>query len=269
MATALSADSVAAALTGSFGAPCKVFDRIGSTNDEALSWALDGAPEGALVVTEHQTSGRGRRGRVWFDAPGSSLLFSLVLRPEMRFERLGLLSLALGNACADAVESVAGVPAKTKWPNDVVIGDRKIAGILVETKLIGSDVDVAIAGIGLNYDWTGGEIPREIERGATTLVAEASAAGMDVAPAREELLAAILRSLEDLYPLVRTSTDELLRRAEQRSAVLGGHVTIRFADGDLLHGRATRLLSDGALEIETDEGVRSVHVGEIEQLRPA
>lgn len=262
----LSPEVVEAAARGRFGRPCRCLQEVGSTNTEALAWAGEGAAEGALVVAEHQTAGRGRRGRTWFDEPGTSLLFSLVLRPRITLGRLGLLPVLLGTAVADALRDVYRVAAWTKWPNDVIVADRKIAGILVETKLIGSNVDIAVAGVGLNHDWSGVAVPVGIREAATSLGDEISGEP----PPRATVLGAIFDAFEALYlPFVRGDADaELLDRARSRSAVLGHRVVIRTAEGSLVSGIARYLMLDGSLQVDVDGDVRAFHVGEIEQLRP-
>jgi BirA family biotin operon repressor/biotin-[acetyl-CoA-carboxylase] ligase len=253
-------------LRGRFGRPCRFLPEVGSTNTEALAWAADGADEGAIVTTDHQTSGRGRRGRTWFDEPGSSVMFSLVLRPRVRFERLGLLPVALGIAVAEALETSCGIPALTKWPNDVTVEGRKIAGILVETKLVGSRADIAVAGVGVNHDWSGIEVPVGLSDTATSMQNEVEGE----LPSRVEVLAEILAAFEDLYGMVvdEGEHEDLLARARDRSAVLGHRIGIRTAEGSLVLGTACDLMLDGALLVDVDGEARAFNVGEIEQLRP-
>jgi BirA family biotin operon repressor/biotin-[acetyl-CoA-carboxylase] ligase len=262
----LSPDTVEAVAAGRFGRLCRYFPEVGSTNSEALAWAVDGADEGAVVTTDHQTAGRGRRGRTWFDEPGTSLLFSLILRPLIPFDRLGLLPVALGTAVATALEDACGLAARTKWPNDVTVRDRKIAGILVETRLVGSKVDIAVAGVGLNHDWSEVKIPAGITDTATSISTELAGA----TPPRATVLGELLAAFELLYPLVVSGSEvsELLDRARARSAVLGRRVGIRTAEGSLVTGIARDLTRDGGLQVETEGGLRVFHVGEVEQLRP-
>jgi BirA family biotin operon repressor/biotin-[acetyl-CoA-carboxylase] ligase len=129
----LTPEVVESAASGRLGRPCRVFASVGSTQDEALAWARAGAPEGALVVADEQTAGRGRRGRLWLSPRRRSLYLSVVLRPRPAPALAGALSTALGLSVAEAVEFVHALPAKLKWPNDVVVEGRKLAGILVES----------------------------------------------------------------------------------------------------------------------------------------
>ena len=254
------------ALRGRFGRPLRVYPSIGSTNTDALEWTAAGAPEGAVVVTNHQTAGRGRWDRTWFSAPGTALQFSVVLRPDLETSRFGLLTTLIGVAVAEGIEAVAPVSAQIKWPNDVLIGGRKTAGILVESRSTSHRIEVAVAGIGINVLPLPDDAPAEVLGRATSVGSESPQGPPD----RAELLAAVLSRLEQLYETLKTShgTESLLERAGARSAILGRDVTVRRPGGETLDGRALRLLPSGALEIETDGTTTSVHVAEIEQIRP-
>lgn len=251
---------------GHLGNPFRFIAEVGSTNTEALAWAAQGAPDGATVATDHQTAGRGRWRRSWVSAPGALLQFSLVLRPSLRPDQLGLITTALGVACAEAVEALTGLTATIKWPNDVMIGGRKVAGILVESRLVGSVPDVAIAGMGVNVGWSRSEIPPELRERATSLAAELEEADR-VAPTRGALLREILRSLEPRYRFLPHSAAGLIEAASARSNVLGRDVVVALSDDATVSGRATRLSPAGELEIVTHDGPRSVAMGEIRQLR--
>ena len=268
MSDDLSAEAIEARVRGRLGRPVRFFGVIGSTNDEALRWAHLGAPEGALVVADHQTAGRGRRERAWLDRPGSSLMFSLVLRPPGDLEALNLLTTAAGLACADGVESASGLRTGLKWPNDVTLGGKKLAGLLVESVTRGGRLEVAVVGCGLNLRLPEG-MPADVAREATS-IADSPSGGGEVRPAnRIELLTAILWAFEHLYGGL-TDPDaraELLRRAEARSELLGRTVTARTAGGETLTGTARGLTPSGGLEIEADGAMVSLSSGEITRLR--
>ena len=121
------------------------FEEVGSTNDIALGMARHGASEGTVVITRSQTKGRGRRGRKWFARPGESVIMSVVLRPELPLNRYSELAFVAAVAVAECLEDKCGLEPSLKWPNDVLVGDRKIAGILIE-----SERGAAIVGIGMN-----------------------------------------------------------------------------------------------------------------------
>jgi BirA family biotin operon repressor/biotin-[acetyl-CoA-carboxylase] ligase len=147
------------------------------------------------------------------------------------------------------------------------VAGRKIAGILVETKLVGSRVDIAVAGIGINHDWSDAAIPAGLSDTATSIRDQV---GGEL-PAREVLLGEVLLAIERLYPLVLDGdgVGALLDRARACSAVLGRQVAVRMTEGGLVSGVARDLMPDGGLQLEADGHLRVLHVGEIEQLRPA
>jgi len=167
-------------LRGRFGRPYRFVDRCASTQR-----LLDGAAEGAVVATDEQTEGRGRLGRTWQAPAGSSVLFSVVLEPDVPAERLPELSLVAGAAVAEALAAQANVATTVKHPNDVLIDGRKVAGILAE-----SAEGRVVLGVGVNVTQSQDELPADT---ATSLALEG--ASVD----REELLASILERLEDHY----------------------------------------------------------------------
>lgn len=248
------------------GRPFRFFESIGSTNTEAMEWARAGGSDGAVVVTAHQTEGRGRWGRTWASAPGKLLQLSLVLRPKMPLSQLGLITTALGVACAEAIEEACGFAATIKWPNDVRIAGRKVAGILVETHVAGSELDVAIAGIGINVGWTRDEIPAELAESATSLAAELSDTD-DQPPSPARLLAPLLSRFEARYRALPDNAAGVVAAATARSDVLGRDVTIGLSSAATVEGRAVGLGASGELELETSEGRRSISVGEVQRLR--
>jgi BirA family biotin operon repressor/biotin-[acetyl-CoA-carboxylase] ligase len=170
-------------LRGRFGRPYTFVDRCASTQR-----LLDGAREGAVVATDEQTEGRGRLGRTWHAPAGSSLLFSIVLEPDVPSERLPELSLVAGVAVAEALADQAHVGASVKHPNDVLIGGRKVAGILAE-----SAEGRVVLGVGVNVMQSRDTLPPNTDPAATSLALEG--AHVD----RAELLAAILERLEAHY----------------------------------------------------------------------
>lgn len=258
---------IAAALRGRWGHPLRSFDVVGSTNEVAFEWATSGAPEGAVVIADHQTEGRGRWGRTWVDPPGALLMFSLVLRPAVDLARLTLLSTAAGVACAEAIEELTGLEAGLKWPNDVMVGGQKLAGTLVEGRGSSSGPSVVVVGCGLNVDWPEAAMPMELAGRATSLSARL---GPGVPPPpRAALLAAILAAFERLYPLIADplGSEELARAAGARSCLLGKQITVAFPDGTTLTGTAKHLLPSGALEVEVAGEARAIHAAEVRQVR--
>lgn len=266
MADDLSASLIDAALEGS-GRFVRYFDEIGSTNTEALDWAASGAPEGAIVVADHQTGGRGRWDRSWFSAPGRLLQFSLILRPQLEPGRHGLITAGLGVAVATAIRNLTNLPVEVKWPNDVVHKGRKLAGTLVESTMMGNTIDAAICGIGINVHIEPGDLPYDLKDRASSLAIEIAAEGAGTAPPRVQLLTAVLREIDARYPALIGDASALLAEARELSAVVGREVIVKSADGATIEGKVDGFDPDGALRLVVDGVKTSVHVGEIAQLR--
>jgi BirA family biotin operon repressor/biotin-[acetyl-CoA-carboxylase] ligase len=172
-------------LRGRFGRP---YEHVGSTPSTQQLLAPE-APEGALVVAEEQTAGRGRLGRRWLAPAGTSLLCSLQLRPAVDTERLPELTGVAARACAEAIAALTGLEPALKFPNDVLIHGRKVAGILAEAR-----EGRIVLGIGINVNITADELPQDVDRAATSLLVE-SGREHD----RVELLAELLERLERRY----------------------------------------------------------------------
>jgi BirA family biotin operon repressor/biotin-[acetyl-CoA-carboxylase] ligase len=181
----LAPEAMVPRLRGRFGQP---YEHVGSTPSTQLLLAPD-APEGALGVAEEQTAGRGRLGRRWFAPAGTSLLCSLQLRPDTPTERLPELTGVAARACADAIAALTGLEPALKFPNDVLVGGRKVAGILAEAR----DGRVVL-GVGINVNVPADELPEEVDRPATSLLVET---GRELD--RAELLAELLERLERRY----------------------------------------------------------------------
>ena len=170
----LSSTSIAAALTTRrLGRPALCFPQIGSTNDVAHERAAAGAAEGLLVLADEQTAGRGRLDRRWWAPPGSSLLMSLLLRPPLPPGQAGQLTMCLGLAAAEGVEAVTGLQPALKWPNDLLLGGRKLGGMLSELRLDGERLAYAVLGLGVNVNVT---FPSIAASNLTSALTSASAA---------------------------------------------------------------------------------------------
>ena len=181
----LAPEAMVPRLRGRFGQP---YEHVGSTPSTQLLLAPD-APEGALVVAEEQTAGRGRLGRSWFAPAGTSLLCSLQLRPDTPPKRLPELTGIAARSCAEAIAALTGLEPALKFPNDVLVGERKVAGILAEAR-----EGRVVLGIGVNVNVPAGELPEHVDRPATSLLVET---GRELD--RAELLAELLERLERRY----------------------------------------------------------------------
>ena len=248
--------------------PVRVLTSTDSTNQVAMAWANDPAspaPDGAVVVTDEQTAGRGRWGRSWESSPGKALMFSLVIRPSsLPPERLGLLTAAMGISCIDAIGSLAPLAPTLKWPNDVNIRHRKVAGVLFETQFTAWKVGAVIAGVGVNTHWSLDEIPTELRDRATSLAVE-----MDEPPLRGELLAAILERFEESYRGIASGAGiaQLLSRADELSELKDERVDVVWQDGRRTQGVARSLTESGSLQVEIDGLVQEIDVAEVTRIR--
>ncbi len=217
-------------------------EATGSTNDDVRWAALDGAAAGLVVVAGRQEAGRGRRGAAWICPPGEGLAFSVLLRPAEKKALWPRLSLAAGLAVAEGLDRY-GVAAEVKWPNDVWIGGRKIAGILVE-----AGEDFVVAGIGINVGVR--EFPVGLE--ATSLALECGEA-----PGLPAVLVSVLERLAVWQARIGTGFDELLRRFRERCALTGKRVRLTCADG-VLTGEAAGIGDGGELLVRMPEGLRRI-----------
>jgi BirA family transcriptional regulator, biotin operon repressor / biotin---[acetyl-CoA-carboxylase] ligase len=227
-----------------FGHPHHHYRRTDSTNARAKGLAAAGAPGGLVVTAEEQSAGRGRRGRSWFGPPGASLLYSALLRP---FDGDPMLSLAAPLAVCEAAEEVAPVRCQVKWPNDVWIEDRKVAGILVEAR---PEEGWAVIGVGLNVAVPPEDFPVELREIATSLMPTEAEQGPppEGAPTVDGLLPVLNRALGRW---INASRDEVLNAFRSRDALSGRRVSWEGGEGT-----ADSVDGDGHLVVETDGGER-------------
>lgn len=239
--------------TRAFGRRLIYLTSTSSTQDLARREADDGAPEGTTVVAEEQTAGRGRLGRSWVSPAGKNLYLTLVLRPGIA--RLRILGMAAPLAALRAVKSVSGLEPSLKWPNDVLLSGRKLAGVLIDSELSGGDVRYALTGIGINVNLDVDEAP-EVAAIATSVKREF---GRDVS--REDVLAALLNEFEELY---FNATPGGIRAAwRDRLETLGRHVTVTFR-GESHEGVAEDITADGSLVLLRADGSQMViEAGEV------
>lgn len=262
-------EAIRARLTGTTFSDVSWVAETGSTNADLLAEARTGAPGGRVAVTDHQTAGRGRRGRTWSDPPGSSLLVSVLFRPGAVVgpARAHLLTAAVAMAVAEAADQVAGVELDLKWPNDLVTRPaeadiRKVAGILAESVVAADRLEAVVVGTGLNVNWPD-DASVDMPPGAAAL---SQLAGHPVD--REEVLVAWLRRLDHWWDTITDGrSDELLAAYRARLSTLGRTVAIETTDG-AVQGRAVDLTAEGHLVLETATGRRTFAVGDVVHLRP-
>lgn len=243
--TALDRDAIEAALTGrSYGRSLELKARTGSTNDDAREVAASGASSGHVIVAEAQDRGRGAHGRVWSSPPGQDLYFSILERRPLDGAQLPWLTLAVGLGVRDAVSAYVE-RAQCKWPNDVLVGDRKCAGILVESSSMGSRVGPFVIGVGLDVNRTA--FAPELAHTATSL-----RLASDRELAREAVLAEVLGAIEARVEQLHAGQQEALKRdLLAHLAWVGEPVCIDRREGTLVG-----IDDDGALRL--DDGARIV-----------
>ena len=260
---ALDAAGLEAVLTrdGGLWRSLEVRAEVGSTNAVLRDAAAEDAPEGTVLVAEHQAAGRGRLDRVWTSPPRAGLTVSFLLRPDVPAARRGWLPLLTGVALAESVGAVTGVRASLKWPNDLLAGDgRKLAGILAE-----SAGTAVVVGVGLNVSTRAAELPD-----TATSLALVTGATVDRGP----VLLGFLRAFADRYrrwtetlgdPVASGLAADYLAWC----ATVGRRVTVTMPDGSQLDGTAESVDWDGRLVVRTGEGAVALAAGDVTHLRPA
>jgi BirA family biotin operon repressor/biotin-[acetyl-CoA-carboxylase] ligase len=244
----------------------RFFKQTGSTNDVALAWAAAGAPDLALVYAGEQTAGRGRGDRRWMTPPGAALAFSLVLQPRPAQEQSIPRYSALGALAVCKGLQAQGLQPEIKWPNDVLLNRRKVAGILAESIWMGEQLESVVLGIGLNIKPKAVPPPEQLNFPATCLEAELSPTREIHSHQRVAILRQILQAAIDWRDLLET---ELFLQAWESHLALRGEVVEIWADGQAARtGRLDGLEKDGSLRLLSPQGqVFTVHFGEV-HLRP-
>ena len=241
----------------------KRFDSVGSTNDEALKLARSGAAEGACVVASEQTAGRGRHGRIWSSVRNAGLYASVVLRPTIDPQMLSLITLAAGIAVHDTLEAFGASP-DIKWVNDVLVKDKKAAGILAEA--VETPIGLAVVlGIGINL--SSDALPAELAATSTSL---SDIAGGRVVAAEVE--ATLFTQLDRVYAILcgDDGPRKIVEEWSGRSTYFMGKQVRATVGNEIFQGVTDGLEPNGALRVIRDDGSTSVvQAGEVERLRSA
>ncbi|MGA8258239.1 MAG: biotin--[acetyl-CoA-carboxylase] ligase [Nocardioides sp.] len=240
----------------------EVFDALPSTNPVAVERALSGGADGLVVVADHQTAGRGRLDRTWETVPGTALTFSMVLRPQTPTRAWPWLPLLTGYA-VDKVLKARGVAAGVKWPNDVLIEEKKVAGILVE-RIETPTGPAAVVGVGINVSLTADELPVPT---ATSLEIEL---GHPVD--RTDLLVEVLNGIREAYVAWEAGGDlsgmRLADSYEAACVTIGQRVRVDLPDKSVLEGTAVEIDPTGQLVVEHDGARTPVSAGDVVHVRP-
>ena len=236
------------------------FDTVDSTNTRAKELAAQGAPSGTFLIADHQTGGRGRRGRSFHSPAGSGIYMSVILRPSCAPTEVMHLTCAAAVAMCDAVEAVCGSRPGIKWTNDLVFGKRKIAGILTELGIgPGGKLDYCIIGIGINCCQNDSDFPEEI-RGIAGSLHSVTGKDIDRAKAAAAMADALCRMGRQLL----TGKAAIMDRYRRDCITLGQRVSVVKADGAVRHGTALDTDEDGGLLVRFDNGLtETVNSGEV------
>jgi BirA family transcriptional regulator, biotin operon repressor / biotin---[acetyl-CoA-carboxylase] ligase len=247
----LHADDLLSLVNGNrvIGRDIRVFEETTSTNDVVERLARDGVREGVVVFAEAQTKGRGRLGRKWISPPGKGLWFSVLLRPALPPQAATQLTVAAATALSRAIQQVAEVKPQIKWPNDILIGGKKTAGVLTELSAELDRINHIVLGIGVDVNLNASDLPADLRSVATSLKIETGA------PIRRaDLAAALLRELDRDYGLICGGQfAKLCDEWEEQCVTLGQRVKIRIGNR-VITGQAEALDENGALLLRTEHG---------------
>jgi BirA family biotin operon repressor/biotin-[acetyl-CoA-carboxylase] ligase len=230
-----------------FGNNFYFYSETTSTNDEAFSLGIADAPEGTAVIADSQSRGKGRFQRLWYSPPGVNIYTSVILRPEIESFKASQIPIMAGVAVAQVLENFCPGKIKLKWPNDVLLNEKKVCGILSQAKIIGGKIDFIVLGIGINVNIGYNQFSEELRDSSSSLVMET---GKEIS--RQELIISIYENLEKWYKhLLRKGFDEIKKRWLEMTPMIGQSVQVVFND-ETIRGKATGLDSDGSLILVGD-----------------
>ena len=244
--------------TKTFGKHVHHYFQVGSTNDVAFQLAQEGAVEGTLVVSEEQTSGRGRLGRSWYSQKNLGIYMSLILRPQLRPLHAPVLNLAVAVAVSRAIEQACDLAADIKWPNDILVNGKKCCGILTEMSADLDQIKYLVVGIGINVNQH--TFPSSLQGQASSLLLEGGRRF-----SRMELILALLRNLENLYlEFQEKGRQVILDQWVRRSSFSHGkEVSVDLSDREI-HGMTLGLGTQGALRIKLGDGqIEEIMTGDV------
>jgi len=237
---------------------------LGSTNSRAKELAERGEAEGALVITEKQTKGKGRLARQWHSPSGVNLLFSVLFRPPFSLDRVFSLTMLVAVSLVDAIREMTGLVTMIKWPNDIYCNGKKMAGILTEFSANRGALEYVIVGTGINVNWDLRDMP-ELQDSATSMMNEA---GYPVS--RVALLSCVLETLERNYGLLLIGEDDRIRDQWNRHSLVIGRDVLIDPEGEKKRASVTGIDRNGALLIEEEDGrASSIVCGDVQVLFPS
>ena len=244
------------------GKEIEFYESVGSTNNIAYELAERGRPEGTAVIANEQTKGKGRLGRTWVSPEEKGIYLSCILRPDIMPGEVPKITLVAAVSVVKAIRKFASIEALIRWPNDILVSDRKVGGILTELKAEMDRVNFAVLGIGINVNTSKKSLPKE-----GTSLKEESKASTDFS--RVELVKTLLQTLEDEYVKFKETGFSAIRKELQSfSCTLGREISINSAANGSFKGKAVDIDESGALIVELADGSRKTFIsGDVTLLR--
>lgn len=239
------------------------YESVTSTNSEVARLAMEGAEEGVGVVADEQTAGRGRLQRAWSSPKGAGLYFSMLLRPRIAPDRWPLITFVAALAAGDALLEGGAVQTDIKWPNDLLVNERKICGILAEA-IETPNGRAVVVGIGINL--TNNAFPENLLSVATSVAQESGRQ-----PEREAILAALLSALARWYSLLHEpdGAEKIVAAWTSRSSYASDKLVRVTNSDEVLQGTTRGVDNYGALRLETAQGIQLIRAGDVTNVRPS
>lgn len=236
------------------------FEAVESTQSQAIKMASDGEEDGTVVIAQRQSKGRGRGGRRWI-SPNGGIWFSVILRPRFDASIVTLFPMAASLALSNAVKGTLDIQTELKWPNDLTLNGKKVAGMLVDVSLESNKIEDLVLGVGINFDINIKNVERLL-KGTSNFYGVASLA-KNKKPKPRDLVQAFLRELEEIYSRMnRGKTKEIVRDWTKFSSTIGRNVVISTTDGKI-SGRALKIDGDGALVVSKDNKTVRIMAGDV------
>jgi BirA family biotin operon repressor/biotin-[acetyl-CoA-carboxylase] ligase len=255
-------DAVKSEIKGDIGKEILFYDTVGSTNTVALELA-EGTEEGAVVISDSQEKGRGRLGRSWVSPPGLNIYMSIILRPRIEPEHVTLITILSAVACTHALRKTTGLAITVKWPNDLMVSDRKLGGILTEIKTTRKEIVLAVIGIGINVNMEAGDFPEQIRMMATSVKNETGKSFT-----REPIVLEILNETDRWYKVLHAGQKkEIISEWQRLTSTLGKQVLVT-AGQETYYGLAEAIDDGGMLLVRLPTGeTKRINSGDLTVLK--
>lgn len=247
------------------GSQILIFDSVISTNKVAAELAAKDYPDGTVIISDSQTGGKGRLGRLWLSPPEKNIYMSIILRPMLLPKDATILTIMSSVACASAIRNLMSIPVSIKWPNDMLVSNKKLGGILTEIKSDMDRIHYAVLGIGINVNMDISEMPDELKPIATSIKNETGEAWL-----RSQVAVSVLKELDKWYDILSTiGKKPIIDEWLQLSSTIGQRVKITIGD-NIFTGIAEGIDEEGMLILKLpDNSFKKISAGDVIHLRPA